>query len=95
MGISDLWVLVAILISGGVFGFMGMLLGVPVFAVIYSLIADGVNKRLRKKNLPTNTDLYCDVSSVTDLPVEPRELPLQRESLGYDRNAEEDNNYED
>ncbi len=95
LGISDFWVLVSILISGGVFGFMGMLIGVPIFAVVYTLIADGVNKRLRKKRLPTDTDLYCDVTSVTDLPVVEKPLPLQRESLGYDRNAEEDSNYED
>ena len=38
LGISDFWVLVAILVFGGIFGFAGMLLGVPVFAVLYTAV---------------------------------------------------------
>ncbi len=70
LGISDFWVLVSILLFGGVFGFAGMLLGVPIFAVLYSLIADMVNKRLRKKRFPTNTDIYYEMQCVDDLPIE-------------------------
>lgn len=70
LGISDFWVLVAILICGGIFGFMGMLVGVPVFAVIYTIITDVVNKRLRKKHLPIETELYGDIRSVEELPVQ-------------------------
>ncbi|MCD7947786.1 MAG: AI-2E family transporter [Oscillospiraceae bacterium] len=50
-GLSPLWVLVAIIVGGGLFGFIGMLLGVPVFAVIYAIVRDWVNKRLEKKGL--------------------------------------------
>ena len=71
LGISDLWVLVAILVFGGVFGFAGMLLGVPVFAVIYTLINDRVNGRLKRKRYPTDTDIYYSIKMVEDLPVEP------------------------
>lgn len=45
-GISSLWVLFAILFFGDIWGFAGMLLGVPVFAVIYHLIKVWVFKRL-------------------------------------------------
>ena len=91
LGISDFWVLVAILISGGIFGFMGMLVGVPIFAVIYTIIADVVNKRLRKKSLPTDTELYGGVQSVTDLPTTPpANKGEKRTTLSYDRNAEEE-----
>ena len=72
LGISDLWVLVAILVFGGIFGFGGMLLGVPVFAVIYTLITDGVNERLRRKRYPTETDLYYSLQCVDELPVSPQ-----------------------
>ena len=41
---------------------MGMVLGVPVFAVIYSYIRRGVNSRLAEKDLPTDTILYEDFS---------------------------------
>jgi len=50
-GLSALWVLVAIIVGGGLFGFIGMLLGVPVFAVIYALVRDWVEKRLKEKNI--------------------------------------------
>ena len=72
LGISDLWVLVAILVFGGIFGFGGMLLGVPIFAVVYTLITDGVNERLRRKRYPTETDLYYSLQCVDELPVSPQ-----------------------
>ncbi len=96
LGISDFWVLVAILISGGIFGFMGMLLGVPVFAVIYTIVVDIVNKRLHKKRLPTDTEIYGTIRSVTDLPVTPdlRESKKRGEPH-YDRNVEEEDRYDE
>ena len=92
LGLSDFWVLVAILISGGIFGFVGMLIGVPIFAVLYTIIVDMVNKKLRKKNLPTETALYGDVESVTDLPniSHGEKYKDRKETLTYDRNAEEE-----
>lgn len=49
VGISGFWILFSVLIGGGLFGLPGMLLGVPVFAVIYTLIDEGVTKRLQAK----------------------------------------------
>lgn len=37
-GLSSFWVLFSIIVFGGLFGFVGMLIGVPLFAVIYSLV---------------------------------------------------------
>ncbi len=45
-GLSSFWVLFAILFFGGIFGFVGMLIGVPVFAVIYDVVRKLVNKGL-------------------------------------------------
>lgn len=53
-GLSAIWVLIAIVTCGGLFGFPGMVLGVPTFAVLYSLMRDWVNKRLRKKGIDGN-----------------------------------------
>lgn len=50
-GLSAIWVLVAIVVGGGLFGFPGMLLGVPTFAVLYSLTREWVNKRLQEKQI--------------------------------------------
>lgn len=57
-GLSAFWVIFAILLGGGLFGFAGMLIGVPAFAVIYSLIKVGIDNRLNKKGLPVNTKYY-------------------------------------
>lgn len=50
-GLSALGVLVAIIVGGGLFGFIGMLLGVPTFAVICSLVGDWTKHRLQSKGL--------------------------------------------
>lgn len=50
-GISAIWVLVAIVVGGGLFGFAGMLLGVPTFAVLYMLTKEYVGNRLAEKNI--------------------------------------------
>ena len=90
LGISDFWVLVAILVFGGVFGFMGMLLGVPIFAVVYSLIVDAVNRKLGKKRYPLNTDMYYEIKEVYDLPTNPTATVRHPEEPGYDRNVEDE-----
>jgi len=50
-GLSAIWVLISIVVGGGLFGFAGMLLGVPTFAVIYTLTRDWTNKRLEEKEI--------------------------------------------
>jgi predicted PurR-regulated permease PerM len=63
-GLSAIWVMVAIFI-GGHFGFGGMILGVPIFAVLYTVIKDFVEFLLRKKGLATDTKSYMPVPAVT------------------------------
>lgn len=59
IGISALWIVVAIVIGGTVFGFVGMVLGVPIFAIIYTLLRNNTNKKLKEKGLSTNTEDYA------------------------------------
>lgn len=63
-GLSSFWVMFAILIGGGLFGFFGMLLGVPVFAMIYYIVQRLVNHSIGNRQLPIATDAYVDVKSV-------------------------------
>ena len=96
LGISDFWVLTSILIFGGIFGFGGMLLGVPVFAVIYSLISDGIDRRLAKKRYPLATDQYYTLQCVEDLPVDPApNYSFASMEPGYDMNVEAEEEYEE
>ena len=57
-GLDSFWVLFSILLFGGLFGFAGMVLGVPVFAMFYSVISRLVRFGLRKKSLPEDTAVY-------------------------------------
>lgn len=60
-GLPSFWVMFAILIGGGLFGFVGMIVGIPIFAIIYAYISRMVDYKLKKKELPINTDLYKDL----------------------------------
>lgn len=57
-GLSGVWVLVAILVGGDLFGVAGMILGVPVFACLYAFCAVQLRDGLRKKNLSSKTEDY-------------------------------------
>lgn len=57
-GLASFWVLFSILLFGGIFGFAGMVLGVPVFAMIYSVISRTVAHGLRSRGLPVETKVY-------------------------------------
>ncbi len=51
VGISSLWVIVTISVMGSLFGLIGMVVGVPLFGVIYELLSRIVNSRLEKKGI--------------------------------------------
>lgn len=57
-GLSSFWVLFAILLFGGLWGFVGMIIGVPLFAVIYDIIKKLVFFGLRKHNETTLLNEY-------------------------------------
>ena len=56
LGISPIWVLAGILIGNGLFGLAGMLIGVPTFAVLYSLGSEEISSRLNEKGLKADYD---------------------------------------
>ena len=60
-GLSSFWVLFAILVAGGLFGFFGMLFGVPVFAVIYYILQEIIKYRMEKKKLSNQTEDYVEL----------------------------------
>ena len=60
IGIASFWVMFSIVLFGGLFGFLGMVVGVPVFAVFYYYFKKFVEKRLARKGLPVETWDYQD-----------------------------------
>lgn len=63
-GLSGFWIMFAILFFGGLFGILGMVVGVPLTTILYNIIRRLNNRRLRRKGLPVDTDLYRNVTSV-------------------------------
>ena len=60
LGISAFWILFAILLGGKFFGFVGLIIGVPLFVLIYSIIKEIVEVRLKAKGLPVETEDYLN-----------------------------------
>lgn len=58
-GLSAIWVIFAITLFGGVWGVFGMFVGVPLFAVIYSLIKAFIEYNLERKGKKTSTAAYA------------------------------------
>ncbi len=59
-GLSSFWVLFAILLFGGLWGFVGMIVGVPLFAVIYDVIKKLVIHGLQRNQELTLLNSYHD-----------------------------------
>ena len=57
-GISSFWVLFSILLFGGLWGLVGMIVAVPLFAVIYDLIKRGIRRGLKKHDCVQILDDY-------------------------------------
>lgn len=63
-GLSNFWIIFAIVVGGGLFGVPGMILGAPLFAVLYDAIRNALNRRLKAKGLPTETEEFINVHAV-------------------------------
>lgn len=57
-GLPPVWIIVSITVMSGLFGFIGMFIGVPCFSVIYTLVKQHVEGRLDKKSFSTDTLAY-------------------------------------
>ncbi len=74
LGLSGFWIMSAVIIGGGLFGFTGMLLAAPLFAVLYSLLSSYVTVRLEERCLPTETKAYAagpDTAIIEEPPAAP------------------------
>ena len=69
MGLAPVWIMIAVLIMGELFGIMGMVLGVPIFSVIYTLFGDFCRDRIakkRKKKAEADLDEADSIPTVTE-----------------------------
>lgn len=65
-GLSSFWVLFSILLFGGLFGFVGMIIGVPTFAVFYKLVTELVSYLLGRRELSADIDEYDGLESIDE-----------------------------
>ncbi len=63
-GLSGFWVIFSITIFGGLWGVAGMIVGVPLWAVIYALVKRSIGRKLKNKGLPTETQKYLNVEKI-------------------------------
>ena len=59
-GLSGFWILFALLVGGGLFGFTGMIVGVPVFSVLYAGVRYLANRRLEQNAMSTDSMDYVE-----------------------------------
>lgn len=92
-GLTAFWVLFSILLFGGMWGIPGMVVGVPLFAVIYRLVKDYIELRLFRKQMHTNTLAYVNLKNIqTDREGRKhytRFTPKEQRSASVRRKAEE------
>ena len=79
IGITGFWVLFAIVVGAGLFGFTGMLLGVPVFVVIYTFLNVRIRSRLKNSDLPEETAAYQNLDHID---------PVTRQAVKKEENGE-------
>jgi predicted PurR-regulated permease PerM len=63
-GINGFWVLFAIILGAGLFGFWGMVLGVPVWVIIYTWLTNRVEKKLSDSDLPNDSSRYVNMDYI-------------------------------
>lgn len=88
-GLSGFWVIFSITIFGGLFGVPGMVVGVPIFAVLYAGVKSVINRLLRKKELPTDLQPYMTVGEIDEKKSFTKYVPVKKK-----KRREESINYE-
>ena len=84
-GLSGFWVIFSITLFGGLFKVFGMVIGVPVFAVLYAGFRQFNRNRLKKKGYPYKTGDYLNVGTINEdgsvNPIPPFEKKPQKEGF--------------
>ena len=65
-GLTGFWIIFSITLFGGLFGVVGMVIGVPVFAVRYAGLRQFGRNRLKKKGFPYRTSDYINVGTINE-----------------------------
>ncbi len=81
-GLSPFWVIFSIVLCGGLFGIIGMVIGVPLFAIIYYIVNEATRVKLASKNLPVETSEYMGEGGCSAIPtLAERNVPVNKKKL--------------
>lgn len=73
-GLTSFWVIFAILVGQALFGFWGLIIGIPIFAVLYSALRTFLSDKLESKGLPPGSDQYTDIDTINESDLVPVSL---------------------
>ena len=85
LGLPSFWTMFAIFAGGGLFGIIGMVAFIPLFAVFYSIFREIIVSKLETKKFPRSTDYYKEIDY---------SLP-DSEHMIHEKEEEESENQED
>ncbi len=91
IGINGFWVMFSIILGAGLFSFWGMLLGVPVFVVIYTGITILVERKLKRRSLPVDPDDYADLDHIDPVTRTPVKFAPEDEDEKEEKKEEKEN----
>lgn len=77
-GLTGFWIIFSITIFGGLFGVVGMIIGVPFFAVVYAMVRRIIESFLAKKELPVSTLDYINLDYIEDDKMISKDLTVKR-----------------
>ena len=81
-GVSSLCVMISIILMGSLFGLLGMLIGVPLFATVLELLGVFLDKRLQARGLSPESDhFYSGELYLPDMPESTKKEESRKESL--------------
>lgn len=104
VGLSSFWVLFSVLVGGALFGFMGLILGTPIYAVIYTLVGKKVRNSINDKGKIAKEALDFEVLNYTKIAEEQKRIREEKESqqreklrklIRFDKNDKSDEDDKD
>ncbi|HBF15676.1 MAG TPA: hypothetical protein DDW30_08390 [Clostridiales bacterium] len=90
-GVSSLCVMIAIIVMGSLWGLVGMIVGVPLFATVLELLKIRIGKRLAAKGLPDETESYYAPDAYAGTPESARGIRPRRKRRNTEASAEATN----
>ena len=80
MGLTSFWVLFSVIVGGALFGVVGLILGTPIYAVIYSLVGKKVRNNINDKGKIAQEALDFEVLNYAKIAQEQKKIREEKEN---------------